>query len=306
MLGAVYQKNYGYHVTCCYSVQTFEIREEFGMKSLEGKSALVTGASRGLGKDIAMSLAQAGASVMVTARTAEETDSHIPGSLRNTVDQILGTGGTASSIRCDVTVPDDINSAVQATVDAFGAVDIVVNNAGILIPGQITELQTKHWDLIFKVNVLGPFLMAREIVPVLQKNGGGHIINISSRAAIGPGPGPYDEPRLEGSAYGTTKAALERFSQGLAAELGDRNIAVNALSPHLPIWSEGGHFFRTKGGEPDYSGWRMSGEIIGDAAVWICEQPSSEFTGHILYDELVFSELVGLDAQEIQDRYPVE
>ena len=111
---------------------------------------------------------------------------------------------------------------------------------------------------------------------------------------------------MEGSAYGTTKAALERFSQGLAAELGDRNIAVNALSPHLPIWSEGGHFFRTKGGEPDYSGWRMSGEIIGDAAVWICEQPSSEFTGHILYDELVFSELVGLNAQEIQDRYPVE
>ena len=184
MLGAVYQKNYGYHVTCCYSVQTFEIREEFGMKSLEGKSALVTGASRGLGKDIAMSLAQAGASVMVTARTAEETDSHIPGSLRNTVEQILGTGGTASSIRCDVTVPDDINSAVQATVDAFGAVDIVVNNAGILIPGQITELQTKHWDLIFKVNVLGPFLMAREIVPVLEKNGGGHIINISSLSLI--------------------------------------------------------------------------------------------------------------------------
>ena len=81
---------------------------------------------------------------------------------------------------------------------------------------------------------------------------------------------------------------------------------MNALSPHLPIWSEGGHFFRTKGGDPDYTGWRMSGKIIGDAAVWICEQSPNQVTGQILYDELVFSDWVGLTAAEIQNQYPVE
>lgn len=276
------------------------------MGSLEGKVALVTGASRGLGKDIAVSLAMSGASVMVTARTESDSDSHIPGSLATTVADIQAQGGIASSMRCDVTSEIDIRNTIDGTIEKFGRIDIVVNNAGILIPGGIADLQVKHWDLIFKVNVLGPFLMARAIVPVFEESGSGHIINISSRAAIGPGAGPYDSPRAEGSAYGTTKAALERFTQGLAAELSDRNISVNALSPHLPIWSEGGHFFRTKGGDPDYTGWRMSGKIIGDAAVWICEQSSDQVTGQILYDELVFSDWVGLTATEIQNQYPVE
>ena len=179
----------------------------------------------------------------------------------------------------------------------------------MLIPGRVTELQAKHWELIFRVNVHGPFNFCRAVIPHLatsEGGNGGHIINISSRGAIGPGPGPYEEARPGGAAYGATKAALERFSQGLASELFEDRISVNALSPHLPIWSEGGHFFRSSTGEPDYAGWRLSGEIIGDAAVTICEQEPGQYTGHVLYDELVMLNEGGLSAELVAERYPVE
>jgi NAD(P)-dependent dehydrogenase (short-subunit alcohol dehydrogenase family) len=168
-------------------------------------------------------------------------------------------------------------------------------------------MQPRHWRLSFRVNVDGPFLLCKKALPRMIEAGGGHIINISSRGAIGPGAGPYDAHRpTGGAAYGSTKAALERFTQGLASEVFQHGVSVNALSPHLPIWSEGGHFFRTRGGDPDYSGWRMSGEIIGDAAVVICSQPAGQFTGNILYDEIVMLEQGGMSADEVAQRYPVE
>jgi citronellol/citronellal dehydrogenase len=277
-----------------------------------GRVALVTGASRGLGKDIALALAGTGASVAAAARTETAEDSRIPGSLADTVALIEDTGAAGLAVHCDVTDPEQVAAAVQATVDAFGRLDIVVNNAGILIPGAVTELQPRHWELIFRVNVHGPFNVCRAAIPHLaaardNSSGGGHIINISSRAAIGPGPGPYEDGRPSGgAAYGATKAALERFSQGLAVEVARDGISVNALSPHLPIWSEGGHYFRSGSGDPDYAGWRLSGEIIGDAAVTIAAQPAGTYTGHILYDERVMLDEGGLTPEQVADRYPVE
>lgn len=276
------------------------------MGELDSRVAIVTGASRGLGKDIAVALAGAGASVVAAARTDTEGDSRIPGSLAHTVGLIEEAGGTASAVHCDVTSQDDIDATVRHTIERYGRIDILVNNAGVLIPGRVTELQPKHWELIFRVNVHAPFNFCRAVIPHLVEAGGGQIINISSRGAIGPGPGPYSEVRAGGAAYGTTKAALERFTQGLAAELFEDGISVNALSPHLSIWSEGGHFFRGASGEPDYSGWRLSGEIIGDAAVVICAQPAGSFTGNILYDELVMLEQGGFSATEVAERYPIE
>jgi citronellol/citronellal dehydrogenase len=276
------------------------------MGELEGRVAIVTGASRGLGKDIALALAKAGASVVVAARTDAEGDSRIPGSLAHTVRLIEQAGGTATGVRCDVTSQADIDATVRHALETYGRIDILVNNAGVLIPGRVTELQPKHWELIFRVNVHAPFNFCRAVIPHLTEAGGGQIINISSRGAIGPGPGPYSEVRAGGAAYGATKAALERFTQGLAAELFEDSISVNALSPHLSIWSEGGHFFRGASGEPDYSGWRLSGQIIGDAAVTICSQPAGEFTGNILYDELVMLNQGGLTPNQVAERYPVE
>ncbi len=279
-----------------------------------GRVALVTGASRGLGKDIAVALAGAGASVAVAARTDAAGDSRIPGSLADTVALVEEAGAAGLAVHCDVTDAAQVEAAVASTVDAFGRLDIVVNNAGVLIPGAVTELQPRHWELIFRVNVHGPFNVCRAAIPHLAQardnsSGGGHIINISSRAAIGPGPGPYDAGRPGGgSAYGATKAALERFTQGLATEVFADGISANALSPHLPIWSEGGHFFRSGsgGGEPDYSGWRLSGDVIGDAAVVIASQRAGAYTGNILDDELVMLDEGGLTAEKVVERYPVE
>jgi NAD(P)-dependent dehydrogenase (short-subunit alcohol dehydrogenase family) len=109
-----------------------------------------------------------------------------------------------------------------------------------------------------------------------------------------------------GTAYGTTKAALERFTQGLASEVYGLGISANVLSPGPPIWSEGGHFFRSSAGETNYSGWRLSGDIMGDAAVAICSQPQGEYSGHILYDEDAMMQLGGLTAEEVAERYPIE
>lgn len=276
------------------------------MGELDGQVAIVTGASRGLGKDISLALATAGASVVVAARTDADGGSRIPGSLAHTVALIEAAGGSAIAAHCDVTNQADIDATVSQALETYGRIDILVNNAGVLIPGRVTQLQPKHWELIFRVNVHAPFNFCRAVIPHLTEVGGGQIINISSRGAIGPGAGPYSEVRAGGTAYGATKAALERFTQGLAAELFEDRISVNALSPHLSIWSEGGHYFRGASGEPDYSGWRLSGEIIGDAAVVICSRPAGTFTGNILYDELVMLDQGGLTAAEVARRYPVE
>jgi citronellol/citronellal dehydrogenase len=282
-------------------------REVADMGALDGRVAIVTGASRGLGKDIALALAREGASVAVSARTDAEGQSRIPGTLADTVGLIKDAGGEATAIRCDVANEDDITNLVQQTLDAYGRIDTLVNNAGILVPGTVMEMEPKHWRLSFRVNVEGPFLLCKAVLPHMVAAGGGHIINVSSRGAIGPGPGPYDTFRpTGGAAYGSTKAALERFPQGLASEVFHHRVSVNALSPHLPIWSEGGHYFRTRGGEPDYAGWRMSGEIIGDAAVVICSQEPGRYTGNILYDELVMLKEGGLSAEEVAAKYPVE
>jgi citronellol/citronellal dehydrogenase len=276
------------------------------MAELTGRVAIVTGASRGLGRDIALALARAGAAVVAVARTEAEGQSRIPGTLADTVGQIAQQGGRALAVRADVTREEEVGAAVQRTLDAYGRVDILVNNAGILIPGTVREMQLRHWELALRVNLTGPFLGCRAVLPQLIAAGGGQIINISSRGAIGPGPGPYTAVQPGGTSYGTTKAALERFSQGLAAEVFADHVSVNALSPQIPIWSEGGHYFREASGEPDYRGWRRSGAIIGDAAVAICAQPPGAYTGHILYDEGVVMELGGLTREEMLRRYPIE
>jgi NAD(P)-dependent dehydrogenase (short-subunit alcohol dehydrogenase family) len=276
------------------------------MPKLSGRIAIVTGASRGLGKDIALALAREGAAVAVVARTEAEGESRIPGTLADTVELVKQAGGQAIAVRADVTSEEDVRGAVERTVEAFGRLDILINNAGILIPGSTLEMQPRHWELAFRVNMTGPFLCCRAAIPQIAAAGGGHIVNVSSRGAIGPGPGPYERVQAGGTSYGATKAALERFTQGLAAEVFPQRISVNALSPQRAIWSEGGHYFRSRGGEPEYSGWRMSGAIFGDAVVTICTQEPGRYTGNILYDELVMQNEGGLSADEVLRRYPVE
>lgn len=258
------------------------------MGKLDGKVAVITGASRGIGRDMALVFAREGAKVVVSARTENEGDFRIPGSIQTALDSIHGEGGEAIGIRCDVTQEEDIQALFDKTVEHFGRIDILVNNAAILIPGNVEEIQIRHWDLLYRVNIRGPFVGCKLVLPHMRSSQGGHIINISSTAAVGPGEGPYGSVGGgDGAAYGSGKAHLERFTQGMAQEVWQVGIAVNALSPRKAIASEGQRWFR--GGRP-YAGARENGEIMGDAGAIICQRDPKTYTGKILYDEDVLVE----------------
>ena len=257
------------------------------MGKLDGKVAVITGASRGIGRDMAVVFAREGASVVVSARTMNEGDFRIPGSVQTAVKRIRGEGGTAVGVRCDVTREEDIAAMFERTAEQFGRIDILVNNAAILIPGAVESMQVRHWDLLYRVNIRGPFLGCKLVIPYMKERGWGHIVNISSVGAIGPGEGPYESARPDGVAYGAGKAHLERFTQGLASELYEHNIAVNALSPRGAIASEGQRWFR---GDRPYTGAREDGIIMGDAGAIICERDPQSYTGKIVYDEDVLAE----------------
>ncbi len=249
---------------------------------LNGKVALVTGASRGIGEYVALELARAGCAVAVCARTEEVKDKRLPGTIHSVAQAIRDAGGKAEGIFMDMRDPESISAGVAKTVEKFGRLDIVVNNAAILVPGTLETIQPRHIDLIWQVDLRGPLLLMREAIPHMRKNGEGHIINVSSRAGVFPGPGPYPEARKGGAFYGMIKAGLERFSQGLAMELQDDKIAVNVLSPQGRIKTPGNVFATNDPNNPDLD--FEPATAMAKGARWICEQGPT-FTGHILFDE---------------------
>ncbi len=249
--------------------------------TLEGKVALVTGASRGIGADIARYLGRAGASVAVAARSETVADPRLPGTIHSVAAEIEAAGSKALAVRMDVRDPASIAEGVARTAEHFGRLDIVVNNAALLVPGTIESIKDRHIDLLWEVDLRGPIFVIRHAIPHLRAAGGGQIINISSRAAVFPGPGPYQNPRKGGTFYGLLKAALERMTQGLAMELQEDGIAVNSLSPEGVIRTPGNRFGQTSVESPDAEFEEAT--LMGKAAVWMCEQ-SRTYTGHIVFD----------------------
>lgn len=272
------------------------------MGELDGQVAIVSGASRGIGADIAKVFAREGAKVVISARTEHQGDFHIPGSLDETLAEIRALGGEAIAVTADLgaddaTLGEQLPNVVAKAVEAFGVVDILVNNAAIAVPGTIESMKLRHMDLSWRINVWAPLLLCREVLPHLRAQGGGSIINISSAASIGPGPGPYKETSVGGTPYGLTKSALERFTQGLASELVGSGISVNALSPSRQIFV-GGTIYVAKTNPAfsvsDLTGKRKDGTIMGDAAVAIITADHDQVTGRIYSDEGALNELRGV------------
>ncbi len=257
---------------------------------LEGRVALVTGASRGIGADIAKYLARAGASVAVCARTEVTTDERLPGTVHSVAEEITNGGGAAIGLRANMREIDEIEAAVASTVDRFGGLDIIVNNAAVQVPGTIETVELRHLNMMWEVDLLGPLMLFRAAVPHMRTAGHGHILNISSRAGVFPGPGPYRRGEdkqpggARGSFYAMVKAGLERFTQALAIELGDANISVNALSPQGRINTPGSMYWTHRDTDPADLPFEEA-TMMGMAAVWICEQPPAEYSGHIDFDE---------------------
>jgi citronellol/citronellal dehydrogenase len=252
---------------------------------LQQKVALVAGASRGIGADIARYLAKAGVFVAVAARTETQSDPRLPGTIHTVTDEIIEAGGHAIPVVLNLRDPNSIAAAVDAVVEQWGKLDILVNNAAIFVPGTLGTIQARHIELSLQINVRGPILAMKEALPHLRAAGGGHIINLSSRASVMPGPGPYDTSKVRGSDifYGPEKSMIEHFTQSQAWALQADGIAVNTLSPMGRIKTPGNLFAGNDRENPNLE--FESADAMGKAAVWICSQPAAEFTGNIVYDE---------------------
>ena len=198
---------------------------------LEGKVAVVTGASRGIGEAIAYRLAMEGAKVVPSARTAAPEDHPFDGTINETAQHIRDCGGEATAIRCNLAYAEERKNLIDQTVATYGPVDILVSNAAVTYFVPVADFKEKNYDVMFEVQVKGPFDMAQQVLPGMIERGGGHIINISSGAAIHPkadAPGGHG-----GTVYGMVKAALERFTTGLAQEVHQHGVCVNVISPGL-------------------------------------------------------------------------
>ncbi len=254
-------------------------------ESLPGKVAIVTGASRGIGKAVALGLAQAGAAVVAAARTAEPR-AGLPGTIHDTVAEIESAGGRALAVACNVREEDSIRGMVSRTLDEFGRVDALVNNAGIGGYAPFLQMTLREWDLNLAINLRAPFIACQSVAPIMIEQGGGSIINVSSHAAANIFSSTLGEDHgagvaLIGQAYGASKAGLERFTWGLAAELGRHNIAVNALKPLRPVATEG---FRLQRPDADFSTWATPEHMV-KAAVYLAAQDARGLTGAIVTDE---------------------
>jgi citronellol/citronellal dehydrogenase len=205
-----------------------------------GKVALVTGASRGIGAAIARRLASEGAHVAISARTLEP-DQRYKGSLQETAEEITLAGGTVTTLKGDLAKADDRARLITDTVAAFGPIDILVNNAAVTFFLPFADFPEKRFDLMFDVQVKAPYQLSQAVWPSMVERGGGHILNISSRAgihAVGP---PYMKLFEDGgfTVYGMVKAALNRFTSALAAEGYRHGVRVNSLSPWDNVATEG-------------------------------------------------------------------
>jgi len=184
--------------------------------SLSGKVALITGASRGIGRAIALRLAQAGASVVVSSRKLEN--------VQPVADEIVAAGGKALAVQAHVGSPDDVAMLIERTVETFGRIDVAVNNAATNPHfGPLLTADEGQWDKILDTNAKGAFRVCKAVVPHMEAQGSGKIVNMVSVAGLRPSPGM--------GVYGISKAAIVMLTQVLAVELGHANVQVNAIAP---------------------------------------------------------------------------
>jgi citronellol/citronellal dehydrogenase len=233
--------------------------------------AVVTGASRGIGRAAALALARARAHVVCAARSTTAAPSKLPGTIDDVADQVRALGRGALAVRCDISQEAQVEALARCTLEEFGRIDILVNNAAVNYFAPFAETSMKRWDLVLNVNLRGSVLCTKAFLPYMLKQRSGRIVNVSSSAAVDP----EIVAQLNIVAYATSKAGLETFTRALAMELRPHNIAVNGLQIETSVASDGAVF-----ANPEFE-FVDTPEAVGEDILWLATREPS-FTGQVL------------------------
>jgi citronellol/citronellal dehydrogenase len=265
------------------------------MGRLDGKVVVVTGASRGIGAEIARLFSAEGGRVVCAARTLREGDHPLAGSLETTVAAIHAAGGEAEAVAANIAEPAECERLLAAARKAYGPVDVLVNNAALTYYLPVREYPLNKWLRSWAVNFHAPFVLSQLVLSDMIPRKSGAIVNISSGAAIGPGRGPYPDPAVGargGTCYGAEKAALERFTQGLAAEVYQYGVSVTCVSPSQVVPTPGTVYHRLVKGMDDPRGEPPI--LMAKAALLLATEPLDRITGRVTYSQQILKELGAL------------
>ncbi len=244
-------------------------------RTLQGKTLFITGASRGIGKAIALRAAQDGANVAIVAKTAEPHPK-LPGTIYTAVEEVEAAGGKGLAVQTDIREEQQVEAAVEKTIDTFGGIDILVNNASAIFLAGTLETPMKRYDLMHSVNIRGTYLCSQKCLPYLLKADNPHVLNLSP-------PLNMEAKWFAGHvAYTMAKFGMSECVLGMAAEFKDRGVAFNALWPRTTIATAAVQ--NLLGGDQLISRSRKP-EIMGDAAHAILTQNSKSCTGNFFVDE---------------------
>ncbi|MBO0852364.1 MAG: SDR family oxidoreductase [Nocardia sp.] len=247
---------------------------------MDGRTAVITGASRGIGARIAEKFAAEGAAVALVARTVEAGTAALPGSIEEVIAAIEAQGGRAAAIRADLTRPEEVETVIERAEAALGPVDTLVNNAGVNFYGPALDVKPKRYDVMFQMMVHTPFRLCQLAIPGMIERRRGWILNITSKQARHPIGPPYPDWASDGCVpYGMCKSAADRMTTGFAAEVHGTGVRVNALgtaglvmTPGVAVVSP--HTPDNVPVEPD--------DAMAEAAALLCDS-RSEDTGRITY-----------------------
>ena len=247
--------------------------------SFKNRTVLITGASRGIGKAIALKLAKEGANIVVAAKSTEENPK-LGGTIFSAAEEIEKAGGKALPLKCDIRFEEEILALVQKTVETFGGIDILINNASAITLTSTEQTEAKRFDLMHSINVRGTFLVTKACIPFLKGSSHAHILTLSPPLNLHP------KWFAHHVAYTLTKYSMSMMTIGWAAEFKRDKIAANALWPRTTIATAA--VKNLLGGEALIKMSRTP-EILADAAYYILNQPPAECSGNLFIDEEVLA-----------------
>jgi citronellol/citronellal dehydrogenase len=261
-------------------------------RTLRGKTLFITGASRGIGKAIALRAAQDGANIIIAAKT---TTAHVklPGTIHSAAEEIEAAGGKALAVKTDIRFEDQVDAAINTAVEHFGGLDIVVNNASAISLTGILQTPMKTYDRMFDINARGSYLVTQKALPYLLEAENPHVLNLSP-------PLNLDPKWFEGhAAYTLAKYAMSVWVLGMSREFAECSVAFNALWPCTAIATAAVR--NLLGGEKVINASRKP-EIMGEAAWYVLTRPSRQCTGNFFTDEAVLAE----EGETNLDQYAVQ